>query len=674
MNRRQRRADAKLQQASADPRSTELLHAGVSLQRAGRLAEAQACYRKILTFAPKHADALHLLGIISHQSGEFAVAENFIRLALGQNKRNAIFLSNLSIVLRDQGKRDEAVAAAREAIGIKPDCAEAHSNLGAALRDLGKLDEAVAALCRALRLKPDYAAAHCNLGAALRDRGKLEESIAAFRHAIRIEPQVALFHFNLGASLQEGRQFEAAVAAYREAIRLKPDYAEAYCNLGATLRELGNGEEAIAALREAVRLRPNLAAAHCNLGAALHDQGRLEEAMASHRHVTELNPDHDAAHGNLGVILIDLGRLDEGRAALERAIQLAPRAIKHRRYLGELSKFTVGEPRLRELEDLAEDLDRLPVEDRIELHFALGKARDDLGRYDEAFGHFLSANALKRQQIAYDEAGALEALDRIRASFTAERLKAGRNAGYLSRLPVFVFGMPRSGTTLVEQILASHGQVFGAGELKEFERAAKSACAGPGRPASYPDMVPAMKGADFHDVGARYVAAVERLAPAAKRIVDKMPMNFLLAGLIHLALPNAVMIHIVRDPRDTCLSSFTKLFIDKQDHTYDLGELGRYYRRYQYLMAHWHRVLPPGRILDVRYEDVVADLEGQARRIVAHCGLAWDPRCLDFHQTQRTVRTASAMQVRQPIYRNSVGRWRAYEPFLGPLLAELQPL
>jgi hypothetical protein len=180
-----------------------------------------------------------------------------------------------------------------------------------------------------------------------------------------------------------------------------------------------------------------------------------------------------------------------------------------------------------------------------------------------------------------------------------------------------------------------------------------------------------MTGEDYRELGTRYLAEIERLAPDFIRITDKMPMNFMYAGLIHLALPNATIIHTVRDPVDTCLSCFSKLFTEGQYYTYDLAELGRYYRHYQALMAHWHRVLPPGRILDIRYEEVVADLEGQARRIIAHCGLNWDPRCLAFHQTQRPVLTASAAQVRQPIYNTAVGRWRVHEEALRPLLTEL---
>jgi len=269
-------------------------------------------------------------------------------------------------------------------------------------------------------------------------------------------------------------------------------------------------------------------------------------------------------------------------------------------------------------------------------------------------------------------------LDRARQVFSPEFIRKERG-GESSAKPIFIIGMPRSGTTLIEQILASHPQVFGAGELTLFERAigdVRSGIGGASRGdvSRHPEIVLQMSSDEFQKLGARYLAAIERLAPTASHVTDKMPTNFVFAGLIHLALPHASIIHAVRDPVDTCISCFSKLFTEGNFHTYDLAELGRYYRHYQGLMAHWHQVLPPGRILDVAYEDIVADLEGEARRIMAHCGLPWDARCLDFHSTERVVRTASAAQVRRPIYASSVGRRRAYQSMLGPLLAELPPL
>ena len=261
-------------------------------------------------------------------------------------------------------------------------------------------------------------------------------------------------------------------------------------------------------------------------------------------------------------------------------------------------------------------------------------------------------------------------MDRTRAVFTSELIRTWQNVGDPSSVPVFIVGMPRSGSTLVEQILASLPQVYGGGELTHFQTAMKGIRT---RPAGldFPELVSGMTSEDYYSLGAHYLADIERLAPGAMHITDKRPKNFIFAGLIHLALPNATIIHTVRHPIDTCLSCFSKLFTGELNYTYDLAELGRYYRHYHTLMAHWRRVLPAGRILDIRYEDVVADLEGQARRIVAHCGLDWDPRCLAFHQTERPILTASASQVRQPIYNSAIGRWRVYEEFLAPLLAEL---
>jgi sulfotransferase family protein len=307
----------------------------------------------------------------------------------------------------------------------------------------------------------------------------------------------------------------------------------------------------------------------------------------------------------------------------------------------------------------------------LQLDFALGKAYSDLKDYPRAFAHLLAGNAAKRATISYDETSIFALFDRIEATFTRELIAKKAGSGDPSSLPIFVIGMPRSGTTLVEQIIASHPMVHGAGELQAFNDVILALRGPNGDAIPYPNFVPSLDASALQQIGARYLSAVRKLAPSGERVTDKMPSNYYFAGLIHLALPNAKIIHTVRNPVDTCLSCFSKLFTAEQNHTYDLAELGRYYKRYERLMAHWRRVLPAQCILDVRYEDVVADLEGQARRIIAYCALPWDERCLSFHKTDRAVRTASASQVRLPIYKGAVGRWRAYEKQLGPLLSAL---
>ncbi len=316
---------------------------------------------------------------------------------------------------------------------------------------------------------------------------------------------------------------------------------------------------------------------------------------------------------------------------------------------------------------LAREVTSLEVPDQIDLHFALGKAFADICDPQRSFWHLLQGNALKRRQVTYDETSAFERFARIRATFTSQLMWDKQGLGDPSSAPIFIIGMPRSGTTLVEQILASHPKVFGAGELHDLGQLAKR-LSGPNG-ACFPEAVAAMSFDRLRELGESYVQAVRRLAPEAERITDKMPYNFNYAGLIRLALPNARIIHTRRDLRDTALSCFSLLFPKGQEYAYDLGELGRYCRSCAELMDHWCEVLPETTMLQVQYEEIVDDLEGQARRIVAHCGLEWDPACLAFHKTERPVWTASAAQVRQPIY--PVGRWRVYEQQLGPLLNAL---
>jgi hypothetical protein len=305
------------------------------------------------------------------------------------------------------------------------------------------------------------------------------------------------------------------------------------------------------------------------------------------------------------------------------------------------------------------------------LHFGLAKAYDDIGERERGFAHLLRGNSAKRCQIEYDEAATLSAFDRIAEVFTPELLATRQNLGDPSPTPVFIVGMPRSGTTLVEQTLASHHAVFGAGERREMAMGVlRLRTERPGA-AGFPEAVVTMTGEAFRRLGADYVAALRPLAPDAVRITDKMPGNFAYLGLIRMVLPNARIIHLVRDPVDTSLSCFSKLFTDGMAYSYDLAELGRYHRTYQRLMAHWRSVLPGNALLEVEYEALVEDFEAQARRLVAHCGLEWDPACLEFYKTSRPVQTASMTQVRQPIYRSSVGRWRPDAALLQPLLEAL---
>jgi tetratricopeptide (TPR) repeat protein len=654
------------------PDSAEALsNCGFTLHELKRFTEALASYDRALTLRPDFAAAFLNRGLTQHELKRFEEALESYDRALKARPDYAEAFSNRGITLNRLKRFEEALASYDRALMLWPDSAEVLCNRGNTLKELNRFEEALASYDRALTLRPDHAEALSNRGAALHELGRFEEALASNDRALKVRPDYAQALSNRGLTLHELKRFEEALTCYDRALTERPDYAEALSNRGNTLHELKRFEEALASYDRALMLRPDYAEALSNRGNTLHELRRFAEALASYHLALKVRPDYAEAQDNVGLTLLQLGRLPEARVAFEQAVTLAPCKAKYRRDLGEITRFVPGDANLAALEKLAEDSAALSIGDRVEMHFALAKAYEDMGRHAEAFTQLLDGNALKHRQVTYDEAETLGGLDRVQAVFTSELIQRWQNAGNPSPVPVFIVGMARSGSTLVEQILASHPQVFGGGELKYFDAAMQGIRTKLDDSTTFPELVSGMTGEDYRDLGTRYLAEVERLAAGVSHITDKMPMNFIFTGLIHLALPNAIIIHTIRDPVDTCLSCFSRLFTEGQNHTYDLAELGRYYRHYQALMAHWHRVLPAGRILDVRYEDVVADLEGQARRIIAHCGLNWDPHCLDFHQTERPVLTASAAQVRQPIYNSAIGRWRVYGPLLRPLLEAL---
>ena len=606
-----------------------------------------------------------------HQSGRLAEAVAFYDQILSLNPNLAAAHCNRGAALAGLGSFAGAEVAYRRAIALNPSFVDAYNNLGIILCELGRLDEAESAFRFAIALKPDLPQSHSNLGIALKCRGRFEEAAAAHRKAIALDPEAPDLYCNLGDVLHCLGRLNDAEQILRHATSLQPRIADAFARLGNTLREQGRIVEAEAACRDALALDPNHAAAYSNLGNTLADQDRLTEAEAAYRRAITLKPRFGEAHNNLGAILKQLGRIEEARRVTQEALRLPPPDALRYLNLSELRQFTPGDPYLADMEEYARDVASLPVKQQIELHFALAKAYDDVGRYADSFRHLQIGNTLKRQQIPYDEAATVALFERIRTVFTPELMGSFGNSGEPSPVPVFIVGMPRSGTTLIEQIMASHPQAFGAGELPNFCQAVTAIFSAADLPPPFPEALLTESGEDLRRLGARYLAEIVPLAPTAARIVNKMPSNFLFAGLIHLALPNARIIHAVRDPLDTCMSGFSKLFANGQYFTYDLAELGRYYHHYDAMMQHWRSVLPPGRILDVRYEDLVVDLAGQARRIVQHCGLEWDSSCLDFHATERPVRTASATQVRRPIYRSAIGRAQPYAGYLEPLLTAL---
>ncbi len=499
--------------------------------------------------------------------------------------------------------------------------------------------------------------------------GRLEDAETVLRQILKADANQPDALGALAAIAANVGKLDVAIALQERALAARPNAAVFRANLAEMYRRRAEAlpaDEAEPALRRALELAPERGDVANALGVILAAAGRQQEALPFLERAANASGAAELWN-NVGTVLKELGRFDEALAAFDRASARDPKLAAPLLGVAEAKTFRDGaDAHLARMEALARDLAALPPEQRAYLHFALGKAYDDLGRTDEAFAQLSAGNALKRQSVGYNEEAALGLFERLKGAFDANVVQRPRG-GSSDRTPIFVIGMPRSGTTLVEQIISSHPLVGAAGEISAMNDVTR-------RLGGFPEQVHALPDNAFFNSGEHYTRTLRRHAPDAPRITDKTPSNMYLVGLIHLMLPNATIVHVQRDPIDTCFSCYSKLFTREQGQTYDLGELGRYYRAYRDLMRHWDEVLSAGRVLSVRYEDVVADIEGQARRLIAHCGLEWDERVLAFHENARAVSTASASQVRQPIYATSVARWRRYEAHLGPLLEALGDL
>ncbi len=672
---------------------------------AGRLAVAQSICQQILRAQPQNGDALHLLGVTLHQAGQAAAAIDVLRRAVAANPAVPLYHSNLAEMLRLAGRPDEAIAAGLRAVALLPNFTQGLNNLGIAYYDRGDLDQAIACYRRALAVDPGFPEAHNNLGNALRAQRKFPEAISAYHRALQLKPDYADAYNNLGTAIRDQKKPKESEEPYRRALALKPRDPSILNNLALALLDLDRPDEALALLQQsiavdprnhntftyfasayhekelydearaaaerALSLKPDDPDSHNIMGQILLEQGQADAAIASFEKAVSLKPDLSDAYNNMGNALKELGRFDEARAAYLKALEIDPKATSVLLNFADGRKFTADDPYLRTLESLAADLGSLSEDEQMQVHFALGKAYADMDRHGDSFRHLLAGNALKRRKIDYDEAGTAAFCGRIRTVFAPELITRLAGRGDPSRLPIFILGMPRSGTTLVEQVLASHPKVFGAGEIKDLDAVVRSVKADGVEPAPYPEFMLAFDPDHLRRFGSQYVKRLAAYSTTAERVTNKMPSSFFYVGLIHLAMPNARIIHTRRNPIDTCVSCFTKLFTGAQNFSYDLGELGRYYRMYDELMAHWRRVLPKDAMLEVPYEALVEDFEPWARRIVEFCGLEWNDACLAFHETKRPVRTASASQVRRPVFKSSVGRWLAYKDLLEPLIREL---
>ncbi len=625
----------------------------------------------------------------AHRGGDLDAAERGYRAILGVAAGHFQALNLLGVVCAQTGRRDEALTLLRRAVALRPSDAEARKNLGLACELSGDLATAATHYARAVALDPRLADAQFGLGFCHEAAGRTDAAIECYRRTVALAPEHARAHNNLGSLLVE-RETDAAEEMLRRAVALEPDYPEAHNNLGALLLSRGDPAAALPFLEKAVALRPGYADALANLGSALRTLGRTAQGMARLEQAVAADAAAILPRWVLAQALAETGAADAAEAVLRGALAVQPSHADTRLRLAQLAyqrgrfaeaeemfaALSIAGPRrgaaaygrvqtrrmgeadrdaVAQMLALAEDA-TLPASERLALAFALGKAFADLGDAAAAMRHYDAGNAAKRGLLPrFDRAAHAALIDCLIATYPASRLRAGCAGAATSDRPILIVGMMRSGTTLVEQILAAHPQVAAGGELSFWASIGSAGAAPPADPAAAAALTDG------------YLAELDRISPDAPHVTDKLPHNVYALGLIHLLFPRARILHCRRAAADIGLSLYRTLFVAPHAFTYDQGDIVFVLREYERLAAHWREVLPVDAMMEVSYEALVAAPEPGARAMLGFCGLHWDARCLDHPRNERLIRTASAWQARQPVYRGSVGVAQRYAPYLGEL-------
>jgi len=606
--------------------------------------------------APSQAEIQKFLN--HYQNGKYGDAEKLAISITEQFPEHQFGWKALGAVLMQTNRISETLVSSQKSVQLAPQDAEAHINLGVTLQELGRLDEAEASYTQAIALKSDIAEAHNNLGNTLQELGRLEESEVSVRQAIALKPDFVEALSNLGNTLQKLGRLDEAEASCRQAITLESDYAEAHNNLGITLQQLGRLEEAETSYTQAIALKSDYAEAHSNLGDILQELGRLEEAEASLRQAIVLKFDFAEAHNNLGNTLKELGRLGGAEASLRQAIDLKPDYAEAHLNLTSMKKFDSQDEQYSQMQKIYLD-ENIPEEQRCHINFGLAKACEDLGDFEQALQHYREGNVLRKKLLNYDVSQDIELFNQLKSSYPQIAKTSLDPESLTNRLkPIFIVGMPRSGTTLVEQIISSHAQVTGAGELSFAHQFGASIARGL-------SAVNADALLNFRDI---YLTKLQNISNGNLIITDKMPHNFRYLGLLAAAFPEAKIVHVTRNSAALCWANYKQYFVSKTlGYCYELDDVINYYELYRNLMEFWKNLFGD-RIYDVDYELLTVNQEEETRKLIHYLDLNWEEECLSPHQNKRSVSTASSMQVRKKVYQGSSQQWEKYKPFLNGAL------
>ena len=611
----------------------DMLQAGFDQHQAGHIDQAEKLYLKVLEIDRDNIHALNLLGMLCVNDFRPDEAVYFIAKALKRQPNNPESHANIALAYKDLGNHEQAVRHFRESIRLDPYVPVVHNNLGNVLREMNRPSEAIRAYERALQLDGDFSQCWCNLAAALNEAEKRKAARRAVERALRLEPTLAQAHNNKGDIALAEAKYAEALECYRRATALNPKYVAALINMARTLRDMDDPQAAVQTLETALEIEPN-------------------------------NP--ETLHA-MGVLQEQLGNRAKAAEAFQDAIRVAPgMAIAHY-YLAQIRGRQTSDDELGAMEKIWDEVKMLP-NDRMFMAFGLARGYEQRKQYDKAFEFLEHGNRIKAELQPYDDLDTGKFVDSLARCAEDLAARLGFDAGCPDPRPVFVVGMPRSGTSLTEQILASHSAVAGAGELSyAYDTAHRIRDI---TKLAFPANMKALSAQQLRELGEYYLSRHKPENLDHRYVVDKTPLNFQYIGLLGLALPQAKFIHCHRDPVQNCFSIHKMPFDKKQAYAHSQQALGLYYNRYWMLMQRW-KALFPGRILEVRYEDTVADMESQGRRMLEFLDLPFEESVLDFHKTERLVKTPSASQVRQPIYGDAVQAWRKYEKHLQPLIEAL---
>ena len=599
--------------------------------RNGRLQQAKEECQRILA-QEQRADAILMLGMIAHEQKDFETARGHYDNFLGLEPEHARAHYHLGLVLNQLGRPERAAEHLRKSVFLSPDHRAAQIHLGDTLTQIGRLEEAARAYIGALALQSDDIAVTIKLGNAYLAAQLFADAAELYERTLSLlphnAPHNAVLLRHLGSVLHRMGQTRRAMDCLQKAIGLRPDYARARIDLALVYRQLERTAEAMREIQEAIHYMPDDVDAHISLALTLRQEGRMGLASRHLSQFLSIQPGCGAAYYHLSMI----------RPPLELI------------------------PRIRKLLDDP----ALPEDDAIHCLFALGNVFDSHAAADLAFEHYRRANALKRRALAYDSRDNTRRFEKLIETYSEAFFEHTRGLGCDSDLPVFIVGLPRSGTTLVEQILASHGSIHGAGELESFAGVNHAIAHRfrADRPA--PECMSLIDQEIVDEFSARYLDELRLRSKTAARVLDKLPGNFVRIGLIKTLFPNAYIVHCSRNPLDTCLSLYFHYF-QALTCSFDLRELGQYYLDYRRLMDHWTSTFPNG-IFELRYEELVRDTEAVSRELVHYLDLPWDERCLEFYKNTRAVMSPSNIQVRHPVYQAAVERWKRYEKHLQPLI------